>query len=160
MNPATKLIALFIRDLMGYNESLIKIGRLNEDQDDFNTAYVVVDSLGQASRESRLESYDGSTEEIKYGTIWQAPVTIDFYASGAYSRASEFQLRMRTDAASDLRKSLQINILQVSGLIDVKQLTGQQYGERIQLSLVVEYNQEIAISALSIDTAQFEFYQD
>lgn len=157
MNEAVKLLALFYRDLTETAESLILIGRHNRAQEDFETPYVVVDQLGTANKISSLSDYDGETEVDNYGTIWRAQCTIDFYADGAFSRASDFELLMRSQKAYELRQTLGVNLYHVSQLTDVKQLTGQQYGERIQLSLLVEYNQAIAVDTLRIDTAQFEF---
>lgn len=157
MNEALKLLALFYRDLTATDESLILIGRHNRAQEDFETPYVVVDQLGPANKISQLSDYNGTDELMNYGTLWKASCTIDFYADGAYSRASMFELLMRTQEATDLKKTLGVNVYHVSQLTDVKQLTGQQYGERIQLALMIEYNQSISIETLRIDTAQFEF---
>jgi len=157
VKPAAKRLGLFFRDLIDYPESLIKVGRVNFEQKDFEAEYVVFDQLGPSEKISSLEDFDGDNEQMNYGTIWRAPCLIDFYADGAYSRAVNFELMMRSQKAYDLRKSYGLNVYHVSSLTDVKQLTGQQYGERIQLSLMVEYNEAIAVETLRIDTAQFEF---
>jgi hypothetical protein len=49
MNESLRLTALFVRDLLGYNEQLIRIGRQNYDIDDFTVGYIGVDSLGAAA---------------------------------------------------------------------------------------------------------------
>ena len=49
MNEALRLTALFIRDLLTYDEQLIRIGRQNYDITDFTIGYIGVDSLGAAT---------------------------------------------------------------------------------------------------------------
>ena len=149
-------MALFVRDLLGYDEQLIRIGRQNFEQADFETAYIVVDALGQLTQIGSLETYDEDAEVLSIGAVWRGPVTLDFYADGAYTRASEFILRARSQAAYELKKTLGVNILHASGLTDVKALTGQQYGERIQVEMQVEISDQVDIDTLRIDTAQIE----
>jgi len=48
---------------------------------------------------------------------------------------------------------LEIGVFQASGLTDVKMLTGQQYGERQELTLNVRYATSANVDTLRIDTA-------
>jgi hypothetical protein len=73
MNESLRLTALFVRDLLGYNEQLIRIGRQNYDIDDFTIGYIGVDSLGAAQRLASGEKYDGNTERMSFQQQWQAP---------------------------------------------------------------------------------------
>lgn len=156
MNEILKRVALFVRDLLAYDEQLIRIGRQNFEQVDFETNYIVVDALGRSERSASLQDYDGETEIMKLGGIWKGPVTLDFYGSGTYDRAIDFSLRSMSQAAIELRKNLGITIYHPTGPTDVKQLTGQIYGERIQIEMMVEISQEVDIATLRIDTAQLE----
>jgi hypothetical protein len=156
MNPAVKHVALLVRDLMGYDEQLIRIGRQNFERADFETAYVVVDELGQAARVGNMETFDGAAEELSIGAMWRGPVTLDFYGAGAYTRAIEFSLRAKSQAAYELKRSLGINTYHASGPTDLKALTGQQYGERVQLDMVVEVSSDVTIDTLRIDIAQIQ----
>lgn len=156
MNEVLKRVALFVRDLLTYDEQLIRIGRQNFEQVDFETNYIVVDALGRSERSASLQDYDGDTEIMKLGGIWKGPVTLDFYGSGTYDRAIDFSLRSMSQAAIELKKDLGIMIYHPTGPTDVKQLTGQIYGERIQIEMMVEISQEVDIATLRIDTAQLE----
>jgi hypothetical protein len=154
MNPAVKRVALLVRDLMGYNEQLIRVGRQNFQRADFETAYVVVDELVAATRVGNMETFDGNTEVLSIGAMWRGTVTLDFYGDDAYTRAIEFSLRAKSQAAYELKRTLGINAYHASGPTDLKALTGQQYGERVQLEMVVEVSSDVTIDTLRIDTAQ------
>ena len=156
MNESLRLTALFIRDLLGYNEQLIRIGRQNYDIDDFNIGYIGVDSLGAAQRLASGEKYDGNTERMSFQQQWQAPVTLSFYGAAAWSTATRFALLVQSQASRELQEALGLGVYQASGLTDVKMLTGQQYGERQELTLNVRYATAADIDTLRIDTAQIE----
>ena len=149
-------VAKFTRDLLEVDEQLIRIGRQNFEREEFETAYIVIDAIGAALRSGSMETYDGDAEQLSLGAIWKGPVTLDFYGDDAYTRANDFSLRMRSQAARELRRALGISIYQVSGITDVKALTGQQYGERMQVTATVEISNQVTIDTLRIDTAQLE----
>ena len=66
MNESLRLTALFVRDLLTYDEQLIRIGRQNYDIDDFAIGYIGVDSLGAARRLASGEKFDGTLERMTY----------------------------------------------------------------------------------------------
>lgn len=151
-----KTVAIFVRDLLSYDEQLIRIGRQNFEREDFEAAYIVVDALTAHGRVASTEQYNGTTETAAYSDTWRGTVLIDFYGSGAYDRAAEFSGRCRSQTAYDLRRALSIDMYRPSGVTDVAALTGQQYGERYQLEIVVMHTTTTNIDTLRIDTAQLE----
>ena len=153
MNESLRLTALFIRDLLTYDEQLIRIGRQNYDIDDFAIGYIGVDSLGSARRLASGEKFDGTLEQMTYQQQWQAPVTLSFYGSDAWTTATNFALLIQSQKALELQESLGIGVFQASGLTDVKMLTGQQYGERQEITLNVRYSTSADVDTLRIDTA-------
>ena len=153
MNESLRLTALFIRDLLTYDEQLIRIGRQNYDIDDFAIGYIGVDSLGSSRRLASGEKFDGTLEQMTYQQQWIAPVTISFYGSDAWSTATNFSLLIQSQKALELQDSLGLGVYQASGLTDVKMLTGQQYGERQELTLNVRYATTADVDTLRIDTA-------
>jgi hypothetical protein len=48
----------------------------------------------------------------------------------------------------------------VNQITDVKALTGQQYGNRVQVELVIQYSPSITLDVLRIDTAVVETMSD
>ena len=153
MNESLRLTALFIRDLLTYDEQLIRIGRQNYDITDFTIGYIGVDSLGASRRLASGEQYDGTLEQMTYQQQWMAPVTISFYGTDAWATATNFALLIQSQKALELQESLGIGVFQASGLTDVKMLTGQQYGERQELTLNVRYATTAYVDTLRIDTA-------
>ena len=153
MNESLRLTALFIRDLLTYDEQLIRIGRQNYDITDFTTGYIGVDSLGPARRLASGEQYDGTLEQMTYQQQWIAPVTVPFYGFDAWDTATTFALLIQSQKSLELQESLGIGVFQASGLTDVKMLTGQQYGERQELTLNIRYATSVNVDTLRIDTA-------
>lgn len=157
-SPAVVAVAKFVRDLLTYDEQLIRIGRQDFEREQFEKAYIVVDDLGEAQRIASGEEYDGSTgvESMNLSIVWRGPVTLDFYGDDAYARALDVATRMRSQAAAELQQGLGLAIFTPSGITDLKQLTGQQYGERVQMTLTVHLTNSVDIDTLRIDTAQLE----
>ena len=153
-------VSRYVRDLLSYDEQLIVQGRLNVEREDFTLGYIVVDALGAALRIDQGKKFDDVAEQVTYSTRWRGPVTIDFYGTGAQDRAELFAGMHRTQAALELRRALKLGINQPSSIVDLKALTGQQYGERVQVTVTVTYNTGVTVDALRIDTAQTEIHTE
>ncbi len=154
MNESLRLAAMFVRDLLDYDEQLIKIGRLGEEIDDFTINYIGVDALGASLRLASGQKYDN--EEMSYGQQWIAPVTLSFYGDEAWDNATRFSLLIPSQKSFELQQSLKIGVFQASQITDVKILTGQQYGNRYELTLNVQYSIGALVETLRIDTARLE----
>lgn len=159
-SPLLTAVAKFVRDLLNYDEQLIRVGRQNFEREQFEAAYIVVDALGQQARVASSETFNGDTETMSLCALHRGPVTLDFYGAGAYNRAIDFSLLMRSQTALELKKGLGVNILQPSALTDAKALTGQQYGERVQVEMVVEMSTGATLATLRIDTAQLQIHNE
>lgn len=160
MNPVLKSVGIFIRDLLGQPESIIKIGRENFVRDDFKALQIVIDAVGASTRTGQSKSYDGDNE---LQTITQAhllPCTIDFYGDGAYILAAQFVAILQSQLGIELQQELGITVYNEGSLTDVKMLTGEQYSERLQVALNVRFNISYSVSAKRIDTMQLEITED
>ena len=160
MNVATKQLAIFIRDLLTIPEATIKIGRQNFIRDDFNVLQIVVDTLGQSIPLTRAEEFDGELEETEYSQQWQSPCTVDFYGDDAYNMATDLLLLMQSQRGYELQRDNGITVYESSSLTDVKALTGEQYSERYQLGLNVQYTLSKTIATLRIDTAEINIINE
>jgi len=116
MNESLRLTALFVRDLLTYDEQLIRIGRQNYDITDFTIGYIGVDSLGSSRRLASGEKFDGTLEQMTYQQQWQAPVTLSFYGSDAWSTATTFALLIQSQKALELQESLGIGVSKLPAL--------------------------------------------
>lgn len=157
--PIIRLM-LFIRDLLDYDEQLIKRGRVNEEQENSETDYIAVDSLAPAQPISQREFYDGDNEKMTYGTKWRQVFTINFYGLGAYVNASKLQLLIKSQPSIFKQFQHKITVCNVSQLTDVKQLTGQQYVNRFELELAINYDTEVDIDILRIDKVSVNIKTD
>jgi hypothetical protein len=159
MNPLI-LLALVIRDLLPHPEELIRFGRLNEEREWFSDDYIVVDRLAPGQPITRSERYDGVEEELTLSTRMRQPVTIDFFGENAYTNAEKLQLLLKSDKSLDLQEQYAVTMGGVNQITDVKALTGQQYGNRVQVELVIQYSPSITLDVLRIDTAVVETMSD
>src|SRR5699024_2968899 len=136
MNPVLILLARVVRDLLPHPEELIQFGRINDERESFDTNYIVIDSLAPGQPLARGEKYDGDAEELTLSSRVRQPVTIDFFGVNAYTNAEKLQLLLKSDKALDLQEQHFITVGGVTQITDVKALTGQQYGNRVQVELI------------------------
>jgi len=160
MTEPLRLTAMFIRDLLPHDESLIKIGRIGEDITDFTTDYIGVDALGSAVRQATGESYDGTTEVMTHAQQWQVPVTLSFYGNNAWDNATRFVLLISSQASYELQRTMGIGVYQASTLTDVKIIAGMQYGNRYEIGLNVQFGVSALVDVLCIDTARMELWTE
>lgn len=156
MNEALRLTALFVRDLLQYDEQLIRIGRQNYEIADFTVGYIGVDTLGPARRLASGKSYDDVAEIMTHSQQWSAPIVLSFYGNDAWDTATDFSLLVNSQTALELQETLGIGVHQVSNLSDVKILVGQEYGERVEVNFNVHYTVSVDRSILRIDTEQLD----
>ena len=157
MHPLTKL-QLVICDLLDYDEQLIKRGESNKIKLNDKTNYIVVNSLSPALAQTKGQSFDDVEEVLVLATGYRMPVTIDFYGTDAYTNANKLQLMLKSDRARYLQTLHQLAVAAVSAVADVKQLTGQHYVNRYQLTLNLLYNESLALSTLRIDEAVIDIH--
>jgi len=156
MTPVTARVARVVRDLLGYDEQLIRLGRENYNRSDYDAGLIVVDATTPSTRAGNLESFDGDAEELSIGEIVTGDVTLDFYGDGAYSRAREVELRLRSQDAYDLAKANAVHIQPPRTLTDVKALTGGDYSDRWQLEMAVQYSPGIVIDTRRLESAPIQ----
>ena len=156
MSESLRLAAMFIRDLLDYDESLIRVGRQGSDIEYFTIDYIVVDILGQAQRLASGQTYNGETESMQYAQQWTAPVTVSFYGDSAWDNANEFSLLIQSQKSLEAQERLKISVYQMGGLTDVKLLTGIQYGNRFDASLNIQYSTFANVDTKRIDTERIE----
>lgn len=64
--PHLKAVARFVRDLLDYDEQLIKFDRRNVQASDFSTSYIVVNGSLPQSILARGQRFNGDTEVMTY----------------------------------------------------------------------------------------------
>lgn len=153
-DPVLVNLARFVRDLLPHPEDYIKLGRQNFDRKEFEQPYIVVDSLAGDVPLSSSEQYDGETETMVYSERVSRLCTFDFYGPTAHTLCRNFRLLARSQASIELQEALGITVWHPGAATDVKSLTGQQYGERMQLECQVHYSPSLVVDILRIDTAQ------
>lgn len=161
MNPATLGLARFVRDLLSQPEfDVVQIGRNNFRRDDYNSLQIIVDNLGPAVRLNTSQKYDGDAEQMTYAQQYRAPCTVDFYGDDAYAEAQKLLLTMQSQAGFELQRRHGVTIYEAGSITDVKWLTGEQYSNRYQVSLNVQYTISADVSTLRIDEAQTDITSD
>ncbi len=153
-------VAKFVRDLLNYDEQLIRFGRENFELTGMEESYIGLDMVSPAVRLGGGQRYDGTQEVMTYSEQWIAPVTLSFYGADAQANMNTFRLLLSSQKALELQGELSIAIFKVTSAIDIKLLTGQQYNNRIDISFNVGYFARADVDTLRIDTAEMTFLVD
>lgn len=156
MNPVLVAVAKFVRDLLPVAESLVIIGRENFERTDFSVGYIVVDLL-TGNPVASSQRFNPTAEQLTIATLSRWAVTIDFFGDAAYTNSDRFQLLQKSQRAVELCEALGISVFRPTAVQDLRALTGAQYGNRVQVELVVHANASAVLDTLRIDTPQNEF---
>jgi len=144
----------YVRDLLVHPEQFIKAGRVNFNRQEFEQPYIVVDSLSPDVPLASSTKYDEVNEQMQYSELVSRAFTFDFYGPTAAILCRDFRIMARTEKSLDIQRDLNITVFHPGAATNVKQLTGQQYGERMQLECQVHYSPSLIVDILRIDTAQ------
>lgn len=158
--PHLIAVARFVRDLLGYDEQLIKFDRKNIISTDFATSYIVVNGSLPQSVLARGQRFNGVTEVMTYTAAVSHSIALEFYGDGAYSNAEDYLMLSASQKANELRRKNGLTIMSVSNITDVGQLLGQSHGNRVHLSFNIQYAPARDVQTLRIDTPQFQFLED
>lgn len=158
--PHLRAVARFVRDLLNYDEQLIKFDRRNVLSSDFSTSYIVVNGSLPQSVLARGQRFDGAREVMTYTAAVSHAIVLEFYGDSAYTNAQAFLMLSKSQQANELRRSNALTIMAVSNITDVGQLLGQSHGNRVHLSFNVQYSPAHDVETLRIDTPQFQFFED
>lgn len=144
----------YTRDLLGHPEQYVKAGRQNFNRQEFELPYIVVDSLSGDVPLASSTNYDEVAEKMQYSELVSRAFTFDFYGPTAATLCTNFRLLARGENSLELQQSLGITVHHPGAATNVKSLTGQQYGERMQLECQVHYSPSVIVDILRIDIAQ------
>lgn len=158
--PHLKAVARFVRDLLEYDEQLIKFDRKNIQVSDFSTSYIVVNGGLPQSVLARGQRFNGEAEVMTYTAAVSHTIVLEFYGNDAYINAEAFLMLIESQHANELRRTNALTIMGVSNITDVGQLLGQSHGNRVHLSFNVQYAPAHDVQTLRIDTPQFQFLED
>lgn len=147
-------VADLVRRLTSAPDGEILIGRENIVNKDYNKRIYVVDTIPPAQVVGSGEKFNGTTEKMKFITMFRHDITIDVYGSTAYADASRLIALLRSQAGHDAKTALGFSAFNVSSKTDLKELTGSQYINRVQLACVVHNCETLEIDTMRIDTAQ------
>lgn len=151
MNPAIKQVARFVRDLLEYNEQLIKFDRRNTQKEDLDTNYIVVNSSSPQNSLSKGATYNSDNEIMTYSSSEQQSITLEFYGKDAYTNASLFSSLSKSQKAKELSSNLDFTIYNVSNTADVRQIMGYQYGNRVHIEFNIQYCPSTNVETLRVD---------
>jgi hypothetical protein len=148
----TVLFARYVRDLLGWSDASVLIGRENLTRSDFDANIVCVDSLGQDGALASGEVFDGTAEELTYTERLSRVMTCDFYGLDAPANAQRYRLLTRSQTSVELQQALGLTVFHGGPINDVKALTGAQYSNRLQVENRVQYSPSLTVDTLRIDT--------
>jgi hypothetical protein len=133
--------AKYVRDLLNHPEALIKLGRVNFERKQFEMDYIAIDSLTAEIPLSIGEKY--ADDVMTYSSFTKKAFIVDFYGLNAYENVKKFKHLLRSQKSAELQDTYKIAVFGLSAITDVKELAGQQYGNRIQCELMVQFSENI-----------------
>ncbi|MBE0469593.1 MAG: hypothetical protein IBX55_08835 [Methyloprofundus sp.] len=161
MSHYTVKLARFVRDILDQPEfAVVQIGRQNLRRDNFSDLQIIIDSLGAAKRLNASEKYDGNTELMTFAQQYSAPCTVNFYGDDAGTMAEKFALLAQSQKGYELQLLHKIAVFNVSSITDLKLLASEQYSQRFEVALQVQYTISADVEMLRIDTAQTKTITD
>lgn len=155
-----KAVARLVRDLLDYDESLIKFDRTMTQQADTDTSYIVVNSAQVANAMSTGKTFDSEAEQMNYNTTVMQAIILEFYGNNAYTNSNDFLLLSNSQRARDLKRTLGLTTYNVKSSTDVKQVLGSQYGNRVHIEFNIQYTPNVNVETLRADTVSFEFIEE
>ncbi|EPR2254944.1 phage neck terminator protein [Yersinia enterocolitica] len=158
--PHLIAVARFVRDLLDYDEQLIKFDRRNIISSDFAMSYIVVNGSLPQSVLARGQRFSSDAEVMTYTAAVSHSIVLEFYGYNAYTNAESFLMLSESQLANELRRKNALTIMSVSNITDVGQLLGQSHGNRVHLNFNVQYAPARDVQTLRIDTPQFQFLED
>tara|TARA_Y100000310_G_scaffold195657_1_gene195631 strand:- start:980 stop:1483 length:504 start_codon:yes stop_codon:yes gene_type:complete len=156
---STVQLAIYVRDLLTYDEQLIKIGRTNFERKDFEINFIVVDEI-DSQPQFITNNHDGDAEEMTTTTIMQGAFTLDFFGVDARTNAITFIGMNLSQLGYELQRDMGLAVMNATNMTDLKYLTGTQYGNRYQLQFQMRYNETLTRDVLNIETAQIEVHTE
>ncbi|SQC34219.1 phage neck terminator protein [Kluyvera cryocrescens] len=155
-----KAVARFVRDLLDYDEQLIKFDRRNIQASDFSTSYIIVNGAMPQTVLARGQRFNGEVEVMTYTAAVSHAIVLEFWGDNAHINAEAFLMRSESQRANELRRTHALTIMAVSNITNVGLLLGQSHGNRVNLSFNVQYAPAHDVQTLRIDTPQFQFLED
>ena len=157
-------VAELIRLVTGMDQeeanASIVIGRSNILNFDYNRLLYVIDIIPSSSLVSAGQKFDGVNETTNFIELWRHDVTIDVYGQDAWQDALTLSSLFRSQLATDAKTSLGLTSFVVSSKTDLKELTGSQYINRVQLGCVVQNCEVVEIETLRIDAVQLRIINE
>ena len=153
--PPIDTLRKFVRDLLGYDQALIRKGRANFDREVFERGYIIVDE-GVQNKKYTQRQYDSEAERQTISVNYVGDFTIDFFGDPARMNGDVFVGLLKSQESKNLQRTLGITIYQPSTLTNLRFLAGTDFGERYQLNLIMRYNVEHEVDLLRIDRAVIE----
>lgn len=150
----TLQLRIFARDLLDLPEKDIILGRENELRKNFSALQVAVDALGDAKPVSSGKTYNSSTEMMTHHTKYRQVITLNFYGDAAYTQAKKFAVLANSQRAYEIQRDGGFSVKQVGAVRDLKFLVGNDYSNRYELEVVVEFNEVVDVETKRIDTLQ------
>lgn len=160
MNTGIKGLAMLVRDLMGYPEDIIQIGRDNRVRKNDDRRLVIVDAVADSTPVASGEKFDADAEKMTYTQRESMPATLNFYGDTAYEMARDFRLLVRSQSSREIQRRYGITVFNVSAATNLKSLSGTQHSGRYQMRLNVSYNESIEVDTLRIDTLKTTLITD
>lgn len=159
MIDPVKQLALYTRDLLEYDEQLIRAGRENFEDLDLTLNYIAIDSLLSIDV-YYSNSFDGVAESMNYNSRLSGDFTVNFYGEMALNNLQKWSGLRGSQQGVELQEKFHISVYRPTSVNDLKILTNSSYHNRYELAIKIQYNSSIDVDTRRIDTAQLDFIKN
>lgn len=148
--------ALLTKDLFDGRINTV-MARTNYKNVDYTSDLIVVDDLTPAVPLSNIDRFDGDSEVMNYDTFVSQLVTIDFYGDNSLDNANKYLGLLRSQKATELKRTYDLNVYSVSSITDLKEQVGTNWYNRYQIELTISYMINVQVDTLRIDTPNLQY---
>lgn len=160
MSDYRKELGRYLRDLLEHDEQLIRFDHIDQAQVDPLTNYIVINDSGQNSTLSNGTKFDGDSEIMRHDQSRTSVITLEFYGKDAQVNVERFCSLNHSEKARQLLLKRDLTVYVPTSALNIKQLLGNQYGNRWHLEIRVSYNVSAELEVLRIDTPNFTIIED
>lgn len=154
-NVLLKPIARCLRDLLVYDENLIRFGRDNYAPESYTDGVLILDYLTALPLDA-IKSYDSDTEIETITTKYELTTLLDAYGDAGATQAYKFINKVRSENSRQLQKLYGINVFVPSGIQNLRTILGKQQLPRVEVAFTSWVTVSDTESVLRIDEIQYD----
>jgi len=142
----------YVLELTKHPDYRFLVGRKNLGKTVYAQDFILVDVLTPSMAIGSNSAYDGVNEKEDINTLFEAIFTIEFFGDGGYENAYNFVNLQKSQLARNLQEVHSICVFQTSNIKNLGDMTANHIFKHYEIEVKVQYNKDLVIDTLRIDT--------